>query len=120
MSLAFPKAEYVRNKLHQKFVRELCCIRCHTHPCDPAHYRLQTGGGGALKPSDIFLLPICHGCHLIQHQHGEKTFYRDMFPDAEDQVIIDYVKDFCKRLYAVTGDKVRGFQLAMGFRNVVL
>lgn len=41
---------------------------------DPAHVRRGTDGGTSLKPSDSWVLPLCHPHHLEQHQVGERTF----------------------------------------------
>lgn len=70
---------------HQRWIRtEWACTACGSfgdkfNPIEAAHLRLGTGGGMGLKPSDRWILPLCHRCHNAdQHQRGEVTFYRKL------------------------------------------
>lgn len=118
MTLLIPKDNPLRSKTHREFVAKLCCIKCHIHPCVAAHFRLGTGGGTSYKPSDIYTVPLCHGCHSAQHS-GERTFYRDLLSNIPEDDIIDHVKSFCRNLYAETGNVLQGFKLARGFRHAI-
>ena len=39
-----------------------------------AHVRNGTDGGTGLKPSDIWVIPLCDKHHREQHQRGELSF----------------------------------------------
>ena len=114
--MLIPKDNALRSKTHREFVAKLCCIKCHVHPCVAAHFRLGTGGGTSYKPSDIYTVPLCHDHHNEQHG-GERTFYRDLLRHIGEDDIIDHVKNFCRHLYAATGNTVEGFKLARSFRH---
>lgn len=70
------KAARVRSRAHLDWVRDLPCAACGQswRACDPAHVRCGTDGGTGLKPSDCWVVPLCHDCHLEQHRVGERTF----------------------------------------------
>lgn len=79
-----------RCKPHRKFVAGFACCGCGTfgtddNPVEAAHLRIGTGGGMGLKPSDRWVLSLCHRCHSgEQHQKGERSFWerRDVDPKA--------------------------------------
>jgi hypothetical protein len=52
-------------------------------------------GGMALKPSDLYAIPLCHKCHGEQHT-GEVRFWRDAL--ATNKVLLTAVL----RAYAVS------------------
>lgn len=69
----------IRSPAHMIWVRSLPCsvLGCGSHgECDPAHVRRGTDGGTSLKPSDCWVLPLCHPHHVEQHQVGEQSFAR--------------------------------------------
>lgn len=68
----------IRSRAHLDWVRTLPCAACGQSwaPCDPAHVRRGTDGGTGLKPSDNWVVPLCHPCHLEQHRVGEASFAR--------------------------------------------
>jgi hypothetical protein len=52
-----------------------CCVPgCRVRQCDPAHVRRGTDGGTGLKPSDCWVVPLCHAHHMEQHMMGEQSF----------------------------------------------
>lgn len=61
-----------------EFIRGLPCLLCNTPgPSDPHHERsAQVGGDGgtALKPSDVYLVPLCHKHHVWR---DSKQFWED-------------------------------------------
>jgi len=68
-----PKSVTWENKAYREFVSRLpSCFRC-THArlpgerLHPHHERIGGGGGTALKPSDVYLLPLCGECHITRH-----------------------------------------------------
>ena len=66
---------WLRDPKHLDWIATLPCLACSREPCDPAHVRLGTDGAMARQPSDCYVVPLCHGCHMRQHG-GERTFYR--------------------------------------------
>jgi hypothetical protein len=68
----------VRSPKHLDWVRDLPCAVCgqNQQPNDPAHVRRGTDGGTGLKPSDCWVIPLCHPHHFEQHTVGELTFSR--------------------------------------------
>jgi len=74
-----PKSVTWENKAYREFVSRLpSCFRC-THArlpgerLHPHHERIGGGGGTALKPSDVYLLPLCGECHNIRHSSAFVT-----------------------------------------------
>jgi hypothetical protein len=69
-----PKREWPR---HRKFVRSHeCCVKngmC-CGPIEAAHVRVGTDGGISQKPSDWWLVSLCHSHHAQQHVIGEASF----------------------------------------------
>lgn len=96
------------NSRHTKFVKGLACVKCGIHPCDPAHIRVGTDGGANLKPSDIYVVPLCRRHHDLQHNKGERTFWGK---DLERAI------ELAKYLYSVSGDIVKGFRAIARFRH---
>jgi len=92
---------------HIAWIKTLPCIRCGRTPCDAAHVRIgSTGGGTGLKPPDRFTVPLYssnpaigyQGCHSEQHE-GEVTFWAELGVDPVDIAL---------RLWSVTGNDEQG------------
>lgn len=93
----FFKAEKIRDKEHTAFVKTLPCLKCGSnHNIDPAHVRKGTDGGMGTKPSDCYVVPLCHTDHAIQHQIGELSFWID----------VERTVKVALELYENTGDRV--------------
>lgn len=63
-----------------KDIRRCPCLGCDNDPAgEAAHVRMSDGpekqGAMGKKPDDRWTVPLCHGCHMQQHQVGEKTFW---------------------------------------------
>ena len=69
------KKKFLRSKKHLNFIKTSRCIICYNSPCDPAHLGFGIGGCG-LKSDDCFVVPLCREHHTIQHNIGEKTFWK--------------------------------------------
>jgi hypothetical protein len=57
---------------YRDFIRGQACLQISAGcrglaPSDPHHEREGADGGTALKPSDVYLVPLCHTCHLFRH-----------------------------------------------------
>jgi len=67
-----------RSRPHLDFIRSLPCAvaGCTNGPIEAAHVRRGTDGGTALKPSDIWTIPVCHFHHAEVHRIGEAAFAR--------------------------------------------
>jgi hypothetical protein len=60
---------------HRNFVRSHACCSCgSTAAIEVAHVRIGTDGGMGTKPSDCWVISLCHDCHARQHQMGEQSF----------------------------------------------
>jgi len=112
-----PKQEFIRDKKHLKWIRELPCVICGEMGCDAAHIRINSHAGGGRKPADNRVLPLCSyrspediGCHRKQHNTSEVKFYYP-FGGWERAVIL------AKSLYEVTGDTSKALELIRRFRN---
>jgi hypothetical protein len=89
----FFKDAFWSNEMYKEYVRGLQCFRCgaasqeecstggKTYRSGVAHHERVGGfGGTALKPSDVFLLPLCGGCHGVRHSSDFITladYYKD-------------------------------------------
>jgi hypothetical protein len=73
-----PKLPRIEDPQHLAFIRTLPCVKCNAKPCEAAHIRRGTDGGTGRKPSDKWAVPLCHACHALQHQKGEKFFWGDI------------------------------------------
>ena len=106
-----PVNNLLRSKKYQDFISKRPCVRCgKMNPDglnDPHHERALGGGGTAIKPSDVYLVPLTHDCHIIRdgwkgpiifhgydfRPHGRnETFY----PEHVDikMLIIKQLNDF--------------------------
>ena len=64
----FPKPTRYRDKKHLDYVRFLPCTKCgRPGPSDPHHVSFIEGTGVGTKPSDMFVIPLCHPCHMALH-----------------------------------------------------
>jgi hypothetical protein len=65
-------------------VRKCPCIDCGTDPAgEAAHVRRSSAAHGktagmAIKPDDIWALPLCHPCHMRQHEVGEPVYWAQL------------------------------------------
>lgn len=115
----FFKEKRIRDKKHLAFVRTLPCIMCSMtgripfslrhadsieFESEPAHIRLQSNSGTALKPSDDRVAPLCWLHHRAEHR-GAKTFWDDK---------LDNAISLAKALYEVSGDRAKAIELIKG------
>jgi hypothetical protein len=65
-----------RNPGHLAWIRTLpCAVKgCCSKAIVPAHVRVETGGGTALKPADWWTVPLCNDHHREQHRIGHSAF----------------------------------------------
>ena len=76
------ESTFIRSVSHKQFIRMQRCVlwgrpghEC-KGPVQCCHYRMATGGGMGLKPSDEFTFPGCFAAHHEQHAIGEPEFAR--------------------------------------------
>lgn len=67
---------------HLGFVARHRCVVCRAHPVHCHHVRLpETGAAAGRKPSDAWVLPVCHRCHQgqggIHHVGNEAKWWAD-------------------------------------------
>ena len=66
-----PKTKAARDNKYLAFIRGLPCAVCgKPGPSEAAHQRILQGGGIGLKPSDYETIPLCSGCHKLEHAMG--------------------------------------------------
>lgn len=58
-----------RSRAYLDWVKSLECCGCGA-PADDPHHVINAGLGGAMgsKPSDLFTIPLCRGCHTKLHE----------------------------------------------------
>lgn len=95
-----------RNATHRKFVSGLkICLACGRRgPVECCHVRAGTDGGGSLKPSDKFTVPMCHACHDRQHNKWNGSEVRFWAEIGIDPLNISL------RLWCVSGDVEAGMK----------
>lgn len=70
---------------HLDFIRGLPCVGC-GNDIETQAAHLRTGDlyygkrntGGAEKPSDMWVLPLCGHCHTAQHKGNEMAFWKGL------------------------------------------
>jgi len=69
--------------VHRKFIRTFLCsvwkndgVCDDRHVVDCAHVRTAANSGTGIKPSDLYLLPLCRIHHREQHNIGQPAFER--------------------------------------------
>lgn len=65
-----------------KWLRKKPCCVCGKSPCDAAHIKFKSDAygkreSGTMKPDDKWAVPLCRGCHTIQHGMNEQEFWRE-------------------------------------------
>ena len=86
MNMLIPKTEYIRDKKHLEFIRQLPCAVCGTnYLIDAAHVRFIAPCGVGLKPGDNNTAPLCRPHHTEQHQWptGEEAWWEIRNKDPE-------------------------------------
>jgi hypothetical protein len=82
---------------HRNFVRGHACCSCgSTAAIEVAHVRIGTDGGMGTKPSDRWVISLCHDCHSTQHRLGEKSFEKLMNIDMR-ALALEFVKHSPRR-----------------------
>ena len=91
------------------FVRQLSCVACgKAAPSEAAHVRSGSDAGAGMKPSDRFSVSLCTGCHALQHQFGELTFWSVLHIDPLNVAF---------RLWTVSGDIKAGERIVFRARQ---
>jgi hypothetical protein len=98
------RASRWRSQAHCNFVRDHACSMCgSTTAIEVAHVRLGSGAGLGQKPDDWRTVSLCGGlggCHNIQHQIGEPTFwsaYQGRAGQSVEALIADFISSSPKR-----------------------
>lgn len=67
-----PKKKTTRSPRYLAWIRLKPCAYCYAAaPSEAAHYGGKGASGGTgLKASDLFTVPLCHGCHVTFHAAG--------------------------------------------------
>lgn len=102
------KTPRVEDAKHLAFIRTLPCVitgtspveACHIRYADRQHGKRETGG--AEKPSDCWVVPMCPQKHREQHSMNERAFW--------DRYGIDPL-EVARQLFAATGDNEAGVEI---------
>jgi len=68
------KIKAIRDSNYLAWIRKQQCIKCYRKPCEAAHQRILGNGGTGIKPPDHDAVPLCHDCHVKEH-NGCLTFW---------------------------------------------
>jgi hypothetical protein len=97
---------------HVQFLRGLPCMACGRAPPNcAAHVRKGADGAMGTKPSDRFGVPLCHACHMRQHEIGELMFWAELGVDPVDQAT---------RLWTVSGDEKAALRILFRAQQRIL
>lgn len=100
----------VKSKAHLDFIRSLNCVICgdgttieaaHVRYSDPRAAKPITGIG--IKPSDIFVVPLCGHHHREQHNEGNERAWWAGY--GADPIFVSLA------LYSVSGDHEAAAQI---------
>ncbi len=71
-----PKPKNLRSKKYLDFIKSKPCFLC-DEEAEPHHERRFADGGTALKPSDVYAVPVCRECHdkLQRYEVDALTVY---------------------------------------------
>lgn len=82
------KGKLFRDDQYLDFVRQRpCLVSGSSHNVVAHHVRIGQSGGMGIKPSDYRCLPIDYQLHMILHNVGEKTFWKDHKIDPFKEII---------------------------------
>lgn len=72
------KNKTIKSLKHLKWVSKQNCISCGSHLVQVAHIRhLPSGNIGMSRKSDQYVVPLCFGCHSLQHKMNEQIFWKN-------------------------------------------
>ena len=96
-----PKNKPLRNRKYLDSFRDAPCCGCGARDGTvvPAHIRHGHGGGMGLKPDDSYALPLCRGCHDLQHRLGEPAFWAKVWHVKDTDAAIEYAKTAARLRY---------------------
>ena len=67
MAKSLRKPIRYRNEAYLQFIRDKPCFGCGRGSSRAHHVSYVDGTGQGTKPSDLFTIPLCEGCHAIEH-----------------------------------------------------
>ena len=82
-----PGAKRDKRPDYLALIRKLPCLSCDNDPAgEAAHVRymgtlqrdIKPITGIGIKPGDLWTLPLCHRCHMRQHEIGEDRFWHGL------------------------------------------
>ena len=81
------KGKIFRDSTYLKWVRERPCLVSGSTNVVAHHVRIGLSGGMGIKPSDYRTLPLDYKLHMLLHNVGEKTFWKDHSIDPHKAII---------------------------------
>lgn len=112
------RASRWKSQAHCNHVRGFACSNCgSTAGIEVAHVRIGSGAGVGQKPDDWRTVSLCggvKGCHALQHQIGEVSFwsaYNLRHGQTVEQLIAEFIKASPKRREIEETMRERGVSL---------
>ncbi len=108
------KTPRIRSEAHLAWVRELPCLVSGRYGCEAAHIRYaeaalgKSEGGAAIKPGDVWVVPLSPPAHRDQHANNERAWWADK---NIDPLIVAAL------LYAVSGRDEQGCAIIAAARS---
>ena len=77
--MSYQKIKPYRDKKYLAWIRTKPCTYCGRSKSEyldivPAHQNFEMGSMGS-KASDLYTIPLCTDCHLVEHTQGHDTFW---------------------------------------------
>lgn len=104
------RASRWRSQAHCSFIRSHACSvqGCDGRPIEVAHVRLGSGAGVGQKPDDWRAVSLCRYHHSVQHEQGERTFWREIAWKDPEALVAAFIKASPKRAEIERVMKERG------------
>lgn len=82
------------DKDYLAWIRTQPCARCGQQaPSEPAHQRCLGHGGISMKPPDRETIPLCNGCHRLEHTMGAVWLWGNRSREGTRE----YVSELCEQ-----------------------
>ena len=87
-----------QDKKYLAWIREQPCARCgQVAPSEPAHQRCLGNCGVGIKPPDRDALPLCRGCHSLEHSMGGPWLWGETEKEKAREKVRALCREYLKR-----------------------
>lgn len=93
----------LRDKEYLEYIRKQPCLWCGIANKSEAHHlRINNNSGVAIKPSDVYCVPLCRKHHIEYHAKGSEKFYKECdwitkYVDIATFCMLNYSRWYNKR-----------------------